>query len=135
MVTITLCINDCTRQSLYHFYSVYSTLYSLTLRLQGYALYIVEVLQLHHMYIFLYMYMHSLTQMQVPAVPVFIAATGVYEVDFQISVSCRDACIYTIRRCVYYMYGKLLNWLSIRTFYTQMRILRCNLTRQVMTLE
>ena len=39
-------------------------------------------------------------QMQVPAVPVFIAATGVYEVDFHISISCRDGCIYTIRRFV-----------------------------------
>ncbi len=35
--------------------------------------------------------------MSVPAVPVFLSVTGLYDVEYQVSVSCRDACVYTIK--------------------------------------
>ena len=38
-----------------------------------------------------------LLQMTVPAVPVFLRVSGLYEVEYQISVACRDACVYTIK--------------------------------------
>lgn len=37
-----------------------------------------------------------LAKMSVPAVPVFLSVTGLYDVDYQITVACRDACLYTI---------------------------------------
>ena len=36
--------------------------------------------------------------MTLPAVPVFLAVTGLYEVEYQLSVACRDACVYTFKR-------------------------------------
>ncbi len=35
--------------------------------------------------------------MTVPAVPVFLRVSGLYEVDYQVSIACRDSCIYTIK--------------------------------------
>ena len=32
-----------------------------------------------------------------PAVPVFISATGLYDVEYHVSVACRDACVYTLK--------------------------------------
>ena len=32
-----------------------------------------------------------------PAVPVFLSATGLYDVDYHVSVACRDACVYTLK--------------------------------------
>ena len=39
--------------------------------------------------------------MTLPSVPVFLSVTGLYDVEYQISVACRDACIYTIKRYLY----------------------------------
>jgi Bardet-Biedl syndrome 1 protein len=39
-----------------------------------------------------------LIKLSLPAVPVFISAVGVYEVDYRIIVACRDACVYTFRK-------------------------------------
>ncbi len=36
--------------------------------------------------------------MSLPAVPVFLSVSGLYEVDYQISVACRDASVYTFKR-------------------------------------
>lgn len=36
-------------------------------------------------------------QLHVPAVPVFFAVVGLYDVEYQVSVACRDSCIYTIK--------------------------------------
>jgi len=36
--------------------------------------------------------------MTLPSVPVFLSVTGLYDVEYQISVACRDACVYTIKR-------------------------------------
>ena len=38
-----------------------------------------------------------LTQLTVPAVPVFLSVVGLYDVEYQVSVAARDACIYTIK--------------------------------------
>ena len=38
--------------------------------------------------------------MMLPAVPVFLSVTGLYDVEYHITVACRDACIYTIKRLV-----------------------------------
>ena len=43
--------------------------------------------------------------MTLPSVPVFLSVTGLYDVEYQISVACRDACVYTIKR---YLYTQLL---------------------------
>ena len=37
-------------------------------------------------------------QLQLESVPIFISASGVYDVEFFLSVGCRDACIYTTQR-------------------------------------
>ena len=39
----------------------------------------------------------SLLQLILPAVPVFISATGLYDVEYHVSVACRDACVYTLK--------------------------------------
>jgi len=39
-------------------------------------------------------------QMTVPAVPVFISASGLCDVQYTISVACRDAFIYTFKKYV-----------------------------------
>lgn len=36
-------------------------------------------------------------QLHVPAVPVFLCVNGLYDVEYQVSVATRDACIYTIK--------------------------------------
>lgn len=36
--------------------------------------------------------------MSLPSVPVFLSVTGLYEVEYQVSVACRDACIYFLKR-------------------------------------
>ncbi len=36
--------------------------------------------------------------MSLPAVPVFLSVSGLYEVDYQLSVACRDASVYTFKR-------------------------------------
>lgn len=37
-------------------------------------------------------------QMAVPAVPVFISASGLCDVQYTISVACRDAFVYTFKK-------------------------------------
>jgi Bardet-Biedl syndrome 1 protein len=36
-------------------------------------------------------------QVELPSVPVFICATGLYDVDYRIVVACRNGNIYTIK--------------------------------------
>lgn len=36
--------------------------------------------------------------MTLPSVPVFLSVTGLYEVEFVVSVACRDSCIYSLKR-------------------------------------
>lgn len=36
--------------------------------------------------------------MSLPAVPVFLSVSGLYEVEYQLSVACRDASVYTFKR-------------------------------------
>ncbi len=40
--------------------------------------------------------LHS-PQLMLPAVPVFISATGLYDVEYHVSVACRDAFVYTLQ--------------------------------------
>lgn len=37
-------------------------------------------------------------QLMLPAVPVFVSATGLYDVEYHVSVACRDACVYTFKK-------------------------------------
>lgn len=37
-------------------------------------------------------------QLSIPAVPVFVTVSGLYEVEYQLSVACRDAVIYIFKR-------------------------------------
>ena len=59
----------------------------------------IEVL-LHTLYIHIVInvktLMHAYVQISVPAVPVFLRVTGLYEVSYQVSVACRDSHVYTI---------------------------------------
>ena len=36
--------------------------------------------------------------MECPSVPVFLNATGLYDVEFRIIAGCRDGCLYTFKR-------------------------------------
>ena len=40
----------------------------------------------------------SLSQMQLPAIPVFLSVFGIFDVDFSISAACRDGIIYTVMK-------------------------------------
>ncbi|XP_015781320.1 Bardet-Biedl syndrome 1 protein-like isoform X2 [Tetranychus urticae] len=39
-----------------------------------------------------------LTSVQLPSIPVFLEISGLFNVEYRVIVSCRDACIYTIKR-------------------------------------
>lgn len=39
-----------------------------------------------------------LNQMTLPAVPVFLSIAGIYDVDYSISIACRNGCVYTIKK-------------------------------------
>ncbi len=41
---------------------------------------------------------NSIFQLSVPAVPVFLNVSGLYEVEYQLSVACRDAVVYIFKR-------------------------------------
>lgn len=49
------------------------------------------------------MYMHACihifdAQVNLPGVPVFLSAIGIFDVDYTISVACRDSFIYSVRK-------------------------------------
>lgn len=39
-------------------------------------------------------------QLDLPAVPVFLSVTGLFDVEYRIVVACRNGCIYTLKRSV-----------------------------------
>lgn len=47
---------------------------------------------------FLFILLLSLSQMQLPAIPVFLSVFGIFDVDFSISAACRDGIIYTVMK-------------------------------------
>ena len=66
-------------------------------------------------------------QMSLPAVPVFLSVTGLFDVEFRIVVSCRNGGVYTLKRyaansiqCIpHFVLCSFVNWLIVHVYYQE----------------
>ena len=53
-------------------------------------------------------------QMELPSVPVFLSVNGLYDVEYRIVTSCRNGCVYTLKR---YSVGTLWCFSMLKCLY------------------